>query len=58
MKIVDRNSIPQNMSSTKTVQNFGTLLGDKPHKLGAVVTMYPHLAISTLTDSLKRLLQP
>jgi hypothetical protein len=41
------------MSDTKTVQHFGTLLGAKPHKLGTVVTMYPHLAISTLTDALK-----
>lgn len=53
MKIVDRNTIPQNMSDTKTIQNFGTFLGEKPHKLGVVVTMYPHLAISTLTDALK-----
>lgn len=41
------------MSDTKTIEHFGTLLGDKPHKLGQVVTMYPHLAISTLTDALK-----
>lgn len=53
MKIVDRNTVVQNLSDTKTVQNFGRLLGEKPHKLGAVVTMYPHLAISTLTDALK-----
>jgi hypothetical protein len=53
MKIVDRNTIPQNMSDTNTMQHFGTLLGDKPHKLGTVVTMYPQLAISTLTDALK-----
>jgi len=53
MKIVDRNTVVQNISDTKTVQNFGRLLGDKPHKLGQVVTLYPHLAISTLTDALK-----
>ena len=55
MKIVDRATVVQNMSSTKTVQHFGTLLGAKPHKLGQVVTMYPHLAISTLTDALKNI---
>lgn len=53
MKIVDRNTVVQHLSDTKTVQNFGTLLGNKPHKLGTVVTMYPELAISTLTDALK-----
>lgn len=53
MKVVDRNSVAQHLGDTKTVQNFGTLLGNKPHKLGTVVTMYPHLAISTLTDALK-----
>jgi len=53
MKIVDRNTIVQNLGDTKTVQEFGRLLGSKPHKLGQVVTMYPNLAISTLTDALK-----
>lgn len=55
MRIVDRNTVAQNMSATKTVQNFGTLIGLKPHKLGQVVTMYPQLAISTLTDALKNI---
>jgi len=53
MKIVDRNTVVQHISDTKTVQNFGTLLGTKPHKLGTVVTMYKSLALSTLTDALK-----
>jgi hypothetical protein len=53
MKIVDRNTVVHHLSDTKTVQNFGRLLGTKPHKLGQVVTMYPNLAISTLTDALK-----
>ena len=51
MKIVDRNTVVQHLSDTKTVQNFGRFLGVKPHKLGTVVTMYPHLAISTLSDA-------
>lgn len=53
MRIVERNTVVQNMSSTKTVEHFGHLLGTKPHKLGKVVTMYPHLSISYLTDALK-----
>lgn len=53
MKIVDRQTVAQNMSATKTVEHLGTLLGHKPHKLGSVVTMYPHLSISILTDALK-----
>jgi hypothetical protein len=55
MKIVDKAIVNQNMSSTKTVQNFGQLLGTKPHRLGQVVTMYPHLSISVLTDALKNI---
>jgi len=53
MKIVDRNTVVQHLSDTKTVQNFGRLLGAKPPKPGQVVTLYPDLAISTLTDALK-----
>jgi hypothetical protein len=53
MKIVDRVTVLQNISDTKTVQNFGTFLGTNPHKLGTVATMYPELAITTLTDALK-----
>ena len=57
MKIVDYTSVAQNMQDTSTVQNFGALLGKKPHKLGQVVSLYPHLAISTLTDSLGNVYQ-
>ena len=53
MRIVDRNTVLENVSATKTVQNFGTLLGQKPHKMGQVVTMYPELAVSNLTESLR-----
>jgi hypothetical protein len=53
MKVVDRATVVQHLGDTKTVQNFGTLLGTKPHKLGTVVTMYKNLALSTLTDALK-----
>jgi len=53
MRIVDRHTVLENVSNTKTVQNFGTLLGKKPHKMGQVVTMYPGLAISNLTEALR-----
>lgn len=53
MRIVDSVTVGQNVADTKTIEHFGRLLGTKPHKLGTVVTMYPHLSISTLTDALK-----
>ena len=55
MRIVDRKTVIQNLGETRTVQNFGQLLGDKPHKLGQVVTMYPHLSIANLTDALRNI---
>ena len=51
MKIVDRKTVIHNMGDTRTVQHFNTLLGDKPHKLGLVATMYPDLSITVLTDA-------
>lgn len=53
MRILDRNSVTENMSATRTIQNFGTLLRDKPEKLGQVVTLRPDLSISMLTEALK-----
>lgn len=53
MKVVDRKTVVHNLGDTRTVQHFNTLLGDKPHKLGLVATMYPDLAITTLTDALR-----
>ncbi len=52
MKVVDRKTVIHNMGNTRTVQNFNKLLGDKPHKLGLVATMYPELSMSILTDAL------
>ncbi len=40
------------MGSTRTVQNFNQVFGDKPAKLGLVATLYPDLAINILTDAL------
>ena len=53
MKVVDRKTVIHNMGDTRTVQHFNTLLGDKPHKLGLVATMYPDLSITVLTDALR-----
>ncbi len=55
MKVVDRKTVIHNMGETRTVQHFNQLLGDKPHKLGLVATMYPELAITVLTDALKNI---
>lgn len=57
MRIIARESLPENMSATRTVQNFGTLLKTKPHKLGQVVHMKPELSISMLTDALRNVYQ-
>jgi len=53
MKIIDRSTVYENMSATRSVQNFGTLLRDKPEKLGQVVSMRPDLSVSMLTEALK-----
>jgi hypothetical protein len=53
MKVVDKKTVIHNMGNTRTVQHYGTLLGNKPHKLGLVATLYPDLAITVLTDALR-----
>ena len=55
MRIVDRKFVDQNISDTRTIQHFGHLLGEKPHKLGQAVTLYPQLAIANLTDALRNI---
>ena len=55
MKVVDRKTVIHNMGDTRTVQHFNQLLGDKPHKLGLVATMYPDLSITVLTDALRNI---
>ena len=57
MRIIDRETVLENQSATKTVQNFGKLLHDKPHKLGQVATMKPELSVSLLTDGLRNVYQ-
>ena len=53
MRIVDRRFIDKNINTTRTVQHFGTLLGQKPHVMGQVVRMYPRLTISNLTEGIR-----
>lgn len=52
MKIVDYNTVKQTMGDTKTVQDFGRFLGEKPHRLGLVASLYQDLTASYLTDGL------
>jgi hypothetical protein len=53
MKVIDRATVYENMSATRSIQNFGTLLKDKPEKLGQVVSMRPDLNVSVLTESMR-----
>jgi hypothetical protein len=53
MRIIDRNTVYENMSATRSIQNFGTLLKDSPEKLGLVAAMRPDLSVSMLTQALK-----
>lgn len=55
MKIVDRKTVIHNIGETRTVQNFNTVLGDKPTKLGLVATLYSDLSINILTEALKNI---
>jgi len=52
MKIIDYTTVKATMGDTKTVQDFGKWIGNKPHKLGLVASMYEDLAATYLTDSL------
>jgi hypothetical protein len=53
MKVVDYRMIPQEiLSSTKTMQSVGSMLGQKPERSRSVVTLYPDLTISSITEAL------
>ncbi len=41
-----------NMGSTRTLEDFGKLLGTKMYKLGVLAKLYPQNTISALTDLL------
>ena len=41
-----------NMGSTRTVEDFGKMLGTKVYKMGVLAKLYPNNTISALTDLL------
>ena len=53
MRIVDTQMALKNMSGTKTAQNWGKYIGEKPERLGLVATMYPENTLMNLVDSLR-----
>lgn len=55
MRIADYTTEIQNLSDTRTIQNFGALLGTKPHKMGQVASLYPYLTFSYLTSALQNI---
>jgi len=55
MRIVSQQAAIQNMSSTRTIDEFGKLLGHQPHRLGQVVNMFQQHTISMLTEGLRNI---
>ena len=53
MRIVDTQMALKNMGGTKTAQNWGKYIGEKPERLGLVATMYPENTLMNLVDSLR-----
>lgn len=45
----------QNMSETRTYEDFYSFLGTNPHRMGVVSRMYPHLTATYLLESLKNI---
>ena len=43
------------MSETRTYEDFGKFLGEKPHRLGVVTRLYPQLTASYLTEGLRNI---
>jgi hypothetical protein len=41
-----------NNLNTRTYEDFYSMLGTKPHRLGVVTRLYPHMTASYLTESL------
>jgi hypothetical protein len=54
MKVVDLNNIPEWHSSTKSIEQLSTLLGQKVNALAEVVKLRRDLTFSILTDGLNR----
>jgi len=53
MRIIDTQTALKNMGSTKTAQNWGRYIGEKPERLGLVATMYPDNTLLNLVDSIR-----
>lgn len=51
MRVVELSQLP-NGADTKTMQDLGATIGLKPEMSKAVVTLYPHLSLQKLTESL------
>ena len=44
-----------NNLNTRTYEDFYSMLGTKPHRLGVVTRLYPHMTASYLTESLQNI---
>jgi hypothetical protein len=51
MRVIDYNLIPDG-SKTKTMQDLGQVMGQKPHMSKAIVTLFPELTLQKLTEQL------
>lgn len=45
-----------NKTDTRTYEDFYKFLGTKPHRLGVVTRLYPHLTASYLTESMQNII--
>jgi hypothetical protein len=53
MKQINYSMIPSEvLSATKSLQTIGSMLGHKPERSRSVVTLYPELTISSITEAL------
>lgn len=51
MRIIEANMLPK-FTDTKTLQDLGMLIGQKPHMSKNLVTLYPGLSVQKLTEQL------
>lgn len=55
MLVANYVSNKQNMSETKTYEDFYKFVGAKPHRLGVMSRMYPYLTSSFITEGLRNI---
>lgn len=41
------------MGDTRTYEDFDKFMGSRPHRLGVVSRLYPHLTVTFLTEALR-----